>query len=377
MDLLRNIKAWYRLLNTKTIGYAIAHKLIDKYGNPADYIGKKSPIWSEVNFINANVKESFQIDIDPPYWDKICDFIEFRNTKSNVKYHFISILDDNYPEQLKSIFQAPLYLNAFGNTDLLNSTQNIAIVGTRKPTNYGKFYTEKITESLVNNNFIITSGLALGIDAIAHKKAIELFGLTIAVLACGIDSIYPPQNKLLSKQIIENDGLIISENLPCTPFEKHHFPQRNRIISGLSKAVCIIEGKIQSGAMITAKLAIEQNRDVYALPGDINKPESEGPNSLIQNGSRIILNPKDITNDYCLSHIKEKSVIKTVNITEAEKNIINIIKLYPPEIHLDQIIYESKLDIGEISEILFMLEMKNVIKTCNNGKYTLNYEYIS
>ncbi len=377
MDLLKNIKAWYRLLSTKTIGNAIAHKLVNEYGNPINYIGFDSSIWDSVKYVNDSVKSILKSDIDPPYWDKICDFIEYRNTKCSVKYHFISILDKDYPEQLKNIFQAPLFINAFGNIDLLNELNNIAIVGTRKPSHYGKHYTEKITESLVDNNFIITSGLALGIDSLAHKKALELHGLTIAVLACGLDIIYPPQNKVLSKQIIDNDGLIVSENLPCTPFEKHHFPQRNRIISGLAKAVCVIEGKKQSGAMITAHYAIEQNKDVYALPGDINKSESEGPNSLIQNGARIILTPDDISQDFGKKKISDKKFLKKVSITDSEKAIIEIIKLNSNEAHVDQLLVNSDFDIGQLSEILFMLEMKNVIKSSNNGKYTLNFEYIS
>lgn len=380
MELIKSIKAWYRLKNTKSIGYVYANRIIEELGNPIDYIGIKSDVWNGITFLTNEVKETLQKDEDPPFWDKVCDFFEQNlrlsdsdNYELYKKLHFITILDEDYPEHLKNIFQAPLFITAYGDISLLQNKSNIAIVGTRKPSSYGKYSTEKITESLVNNGFTVTSGLALGIDTIAHKKAVELNGTTIAVMACGLDMIYPPQNKPLARDIIKNGGLLISENLPCTPFEKHHFPQRNRIISGLSKAVCVIEGKPQSGAMITAKLATEQNRDVYALPGDISKPEAEGPNQLIKAGAKIITEIDDIANDY-ISHKIEKSKICKVNITNSEKELISIIKKNLPEIHIDQLIAESGYSIGEISELLFMLEMKNVIRTTNNSKYALNYD---
>jgi DNA processing protein len=229
--------------------------------------------------------------------------------------------------------------------------------------------TEKITQSLVANGFVICSGLALGIDTCAHSQTLESGGQTIAVLAWGLDSIYPPQNKHLAKKIVEN-GLLISENLPYTPREKYHFPQRNRIVSGLSKAICVIEGNLQSGALLTAKFALEQSKEIYALPGDIHRAESEGPNYLIANGAKIIMSPdmitKELKNEYKSTESK-----KEINLNENERYIHEIIKNNQPEIHIDQLLHITNFTIGKLSEVLLMLEMKNAVRTTENGKYAL------
>jgi DNA processing protein len=219
------------------------------------------------------------------------------------------------------------------------------------------------------NDFVICSGLALGIDSVAHRKTIEYNGLTIAVLAGGIDNIYPPQNRDLAIKIKEK-GLIISESMPCIPFEKYHFPQRNRIIAGLSKAICIIEGNVQSGAMITAKFALEQNKDIYALPGDILKPEALGPNTLIQRGAKIILTPFDIVTDFKVEY-EPKVVVKKLDLSEDEQRIYDVIKANAPDIHIDNLVIETGMSIGELSGMLFMLELKNAIRTTDSNKYAV------
>ena len=362
---LNKIKAWYRLIDQKSIGNALAHKIINDLGDPMRYVGQKSDLWANIDYISPEIKNIFQQDIDPPHWAKIINYLE-----NSPNFQFISYLDENYPKPLKNIYQPPLYLTAIGDVSLLENQNTIGIVGTRKPTQYGRYSTEKIVNSLVQRNFIICSGLALGIDAVSHRKTLELNGMTIAVLACGLDIVYPPQNKELAHRIMEK-GLVISENTPCVPFEKFHFPQRNRIISGLSKAVCIIEGSVQSGAMITAKFALEQNKEVYALPGDILRPEAQGPNSLISKGAKIILTPDDIAMDLSIDY-QGKEVIKKIELNEDEEKIYNIIKEYASEIHIDQIIVETSMSIGEISGILFMLELKNAVRTTENGKYAIN-----
>jgi len=358
------LKVWYRLSEQKSIGLVQAHKIINDLGDPINYIGMKSDLWEKIGYISNDIKENLQNDIDPPNWKKI---IEFAGKYSQLK--FITFFEDEYPNYLKEIYAPPLFLTAIGDISLLKHPNIISIVGTRKPTHYGKQTTEKIVASLVSNNYLVCSGLALGIDAVSHLTTLDYGGKTIAVTASGLDNIYPPQNRNLANKIVAT-GLIISENMPYTKIEKYHFPQRNRIIAGLSKAVCVIEGKIQSGAMITAKYALDQNKEVYALPGDITKSEAEGPNTLILKGAKILLTPNDIVAD--LNIVYNKITTKPIfTLSDEEMIIYKLIKKYSPETHVDQIILETGLSLGEISGLLFMMELKNAIKTTDNGKYTI------
>jgi len=368
MNNINKIKAWYRLVEQKSFGNLTIHKILDDLGDPEEYIGVKNEIWDNISYVKDEIKSFLQKDIDPPLWNSVMHYLE--NTPY---FHFISFLDAEYPQQLKDIYQPPLYITAIGDTSLferLACCNIIGIVGTRKPTQYGRVVTEKIVCSLVLNDFVICSGLALGIDAIAHKKTVDLGGVTIAVLACGLDKIYPPQNRDLLYKIKEK-GLIISENLPCLPFEKFHFPQRNRIIAALSKAVCVIEGTLLSGSLITAKFALDQGKEIYALPGDILRPEAQGPNSLIAKGAKMILTPEDIVADFNIDY-SAQVITKKIELTTEEKNLYEIIKKYSPDIHLDQLVVETEKSIGDISALLFTMEMKDAIRQTENCRYTVN-----
>ena len=365
MNNLNRIKSWYRLLEQKAIGNTLAHRIIEELGDPVDYIGIKNDIWDTVDYIKAETKAILQKDIDPPLWDKIVQYIE-----TSPSFKFISYIEDDYPENLKSIFQPPLFITALGNSSLLNRDEIISIVGTRKCTQYGRYITEKVVSSLMSANYIVCSGLALGIDAIAHRKTLELNGITIAVLACGLDTIYPPQNRDIFHKILEK-GAIICENLPCLPFEKFHFPQRNRIISALSKAVVVIEGNNTSGAMITAKFALEQGKEIYALPGDILRPEAQGPNSLISRGAKMILTPDDILSDLNIDYVGKK-MEKKLDLSDEETKLYEIIKVYTPDIHLDELVLETGMSIGEISALLFIMEMKDAIRQTDNCRYAIS-----
>jgi len=362
---LNKIKAWYRLVGKNGVGLSLAHRIVEELGNPVEYIGKRNDLWDEVDFVDDAVKKEFQEDLDPPQWGKIANYIE-----SSPGFEFVTYLDNEYPESLKNIYQAPLFLTAVGDIDLLKSDSIISIVGTRKPTQYGKYLTEKIVNSLVSNHFIVCSGLALGIDAVAHRKTLELMGITIAVLAGGLDNIYPPQNLELANKI-KATGLIISENMPCLPFEKYHFPQRNRIVAGLSKAICVIEGNVQSGALITAKYGLDNNKEIYALPGDVLKPEALGPNTLISRGAKIILTPEDIAQDLSVKY-EAKSIVKKIDLTDDEKKIYDVIKDNPPDVHIDMLVMLTGMGIGELSGVLFMLELKNAVRVGESNKYSVN-----
>ncbi len=208
-----------------------------------------------------------------------------------MKIEEITIDSKEYPEKLKNIYDPPRKIYLIGNKSLLYQ-KGIAIVGARDATQYGKKIAYNLAKELSEQNIVIISGLALGIDSYAHTGTVQ--GRTIAVLGSGIDNIYPKENLELAREIIKNKGCIISEYPLGTKPERLHFPQRNRIISGLSNGVVVIEASKKSGALITAEFALEQGKEVFAVPGDINKKQSEGTNQLIKDGAILLTSATDI-----------------------------------------------------------------------------------
>ena len=208
-----------------------------------------------------------------------------------MKIEEISINSKEYPQNLKNIYDPPKKIYLIGNKDLLYQ-KGIAIVGARDATQYGKKIAYNLAKELSEQNIVIISGLAIGIDSYAHKGSLKKG--TIAVLGSGIDNIYPKENLELAREIIKNKGCIISEYPLGTKPERLHFPQRNRIISGLSDGVVVIEASKKSGALITAEFALEQGKEVFAVPGDINKKQSEGTNQLIKDGAILLTSATDI-----------------------------------------------------------------------------------
>lgn len=207
----------------------------------------------------------------------------------------ISIKNNKYPDQLKNIYDPPAKLYVLGNRSILNQ-RNFAIVGSRKATQYGKKIAMQISKELAENGLNVVSGLAIGIDSYAHLGCLQVkdAGKTIAVLGSGLDVIYPKENRKLAEQIINSGGCIISEYPIGSKIEKNNFPQRNRIISGLSEGILVVEASQKSGALITAEFGAEQGKEVFAVPGDINKEQSEGCNLLIKDGANVVTSSQDI-----------------------------------------------------------------------------------
>ena len=207
----------------------------------------------------------------------------------------ISIKNNKYPNQLKNIYDPQAKLYVLGNRSILNQ-RNFAIVGSRKATQYGKKIAMQISKELAENGLNVVSGLAIGIDSYAHLGCLQVkdAGKTIAVLGSGLDVIYPKENRKLAEQIINSGGCIISEYPIGSKIEKNNFPQRNRIISGLSEGILVVEASQKSGALITAEFGAEQGKEVFAVPGDINKEQSEGCNLLIKDGANVVTSSQDI-----------------------------------------------------------------------------------
>ena len=280
-----------------------------------------------------------------------------------MNYDFITINDDIYPECLKEISDPPEKLYYKGNLELLKSERMIAVVGTRNPSSYGKLCCEYMVKKMTSANITIVSGFAKGIDSIAHKTSLLTGGKTIAVIASGLDIVYPASNLSLYREI-EEKGLILSEyEAGVKPF-KFNFPQRNRIIAGLSKGTIVVESKDRGGSLITADLALEFNRDVYAVPGDVFSEYSKGCNNLIRDSkAKSLSNINELLDDYSWK-IEEKNINNKYT-----QNQLLILNSLSSEKNLDNILMETKIGQTEILAELMILEIMGAIKSIAGGRY--------
>lgn len=279
----------------------------------------------------------------------------------------ITFKDSNYPINLKSLSDAPPILYFKGN--LLSEDNNaVAIVGTRRATEYGKTVARNLAKELSCRGITIISGLARGIDTQAHLGALEGNGRTIAVMGTGIDRIYPPGNKNLASKII-NRGLLMTELPPFSPPLRYHFPSRNRIISGLSKVVVAIQAPLKSGVFSTVKWALDYGRDVYALPGDITTEASKGTNRLIKMGAIPITGYKDILDNSELEIVNKKEIRqkKIINLSEDEKRLYDLIEASPKTV--DKLVCESNMKPAQILNLLIHLEINGLIREVSGKRF--------
>lgn len=275
-----------------------------------------------------------------------------------------------YSKRLTHISGPPDKLYCRGNLDLLSS-ECFAVVGTRKMTSYGRQAVERLVPPLARNGLTIVSGLALGVDAAAHLAALDTGGVTIAVLAGGVtdEAIGPKSNFQLAMRILEQDGLIISEHVGGDPSYKGTFPRRNRIISGLSVGTLVIEADEKSGSLITGRLAAEQNRDVFAVPGDIFNPLARGTNWLLKQGAKPVTEPDDILFGYGLASNDKKAAPAKVS-DPVQKAILTSLAEHEM-LTTDEIIALCKAPVSETNVALAMLEIQGHIKNNGQGQYRL------
>ena len=289
---------------------------------------------------------------------------------SDAGAYLLTLDDENYPAILRSIPDYPPVLYVRGQY-LEEDQQAIAVVGTRSATRYGKEAARFLTRGLTRHGFTIISGMALGIDEIAHETALRHDGRTIAVLGNGIDVIYPREHMRLAQRILEN-GTLISELPLGTPPKAGNFPRRNRIVSGLAQGVLVVEAPKASGALITAEAALEQGRDVFAVPNNIFNIQGGGTNRLIQEGAKIVTRIQDILDEYHVSyHPTVQKPLRTAepqDLTEHEQLVYKQLSLEP--IHIDTIIRNCPLSAAEVSSTLTMLELKGVAQTVGQMQYS-------
>ena len=364
------LKYWIALKSIEGVGNITFPALVDKFGSlPAIFAAPVSHL-KEIRGISKEIATAITGFRD---WDKVKEELELIDKN---KINIITYQDDPYPAKLMNIYDRPPFLYVRGN--LNKDDINIAIVGSRQASTYGKYTTEKISRKLALKGLTIVSGMARGIDSVAHRGALTAHGRTIAVLGSGLDVIYPPENKILFADIIQN-GAVISEFPLGTPPRSANFPTRNRIISGMSYGVVIVEAGEESGSLITARLALEQGREVFAVPGSIDAAGSRGTNKLIKQGAKLIENTDDIMEEI-LPQIDRTTVLKPSSVSNSEviaaksaeilstgdQKIIGLIS--GGRVHIDDLISSSGLSSADILSALTTLELKGLVQQ-HPGKF--------
>ncbi len=362
---MRDIDYWIWFSSLSGLGPVKARKLLEVYKDPRIIFNLSE---SELKAYKQLSAKNMEEILNREKRDRV-DSVNDLMLKNDIK--IITILDTNYPEKLKQIYDPPVVLYYRGKLRL--SEFSIAIVGSRKTTNYGAYTAKKLSYELAMRGVQIVSGLARGIDSIAHEGCLDAGGKTAAVLGCGLDYIYPPENSRLYENILNSGGLILSEYPPGTPPLQYNFPARNRIISGISSGVLIVEAAGKSGSLITAGYALEQGREVFAVPGNIDCSYSKGTNQLIRDGAKIVLGVEDILEEF--DYQEDVNISDSpgqspgININTGMKTYIGlsgeeirVVKIIQKGIHhIDEIIERSNISVKDINNILFMLEMKGII----------------
>jgi len=345
---------WYRLKKLGVPNKTLV-KLMGKFDNIEQVYSQNTAQLKEIlNTKDAVLNKIFEarsLNIDEDL---------YRMDKMRVEV--LTLKDKRYPRLLKNISEPPAIIFVKGSLDF--PEKSIAVVGTRKMSSYGMSACEKITEGLVKAGVAIVSGLALGVDTVAHKKTLSLGGKTIAVIGSGLDIVFPHENSLEWERI-EREGTIISEHLLGTPPNRWNFPQRNRVIMGLSRGVLLVESYAKGGGLITARYALDEGRDVFAVPGFISYPSFEGCNNLIKKSeAKLVGSAEDILEEY--GWTDENSYENSFNLSEQENSIYKFLNV---EKSLDQLILDTKIGASELLAYLMNLEIKGVIKALPGGKY--------
>jgi len=357
-----DLKYWIAMSRLPEMGALKFQKLISNFNNLEEAWRANLP---ELMSAGLSEKEANNIIINRSAIDPEAELEKLNKLGINV----VTITDDDYSKNLKEIYNAPPIIFYRGDIACLQR-HCLAVVGARKHTAYGEMAAKKIVTPLAKSNITIVSGLALGIDAISHEAALKAGGLTAAVLGSDLDwkNIGPKTNLKLAEQILENKGCLISEYPLGTTANRQTFPQRNRIISGLSRGVLIVEAGESSGSLITAACATEQNRDVFAVPDSIFSPYSAGANNLIKRGAKPVTEADDILSDWlCQGELKlnKKEIID--NADETEKNILDKLSFEP--LHLDKLTELCQIRINVLSSKLMMMEIKGLVRSVDGGKY--------
>lgn len=355
-------------LNMCNIGTIKLNKLLKFFSKPEDILCASAEKLIAVSGIAGDIAKKIR-SFKKEDLDKELAFTKKLGLK------IITQEDLDYPENLKNIFDPPIVLYVKG--ELKKQDKHaIAIVGSRRASFYGLSAASNFGYQLAQNKLVVISGMARGIDTYAHRGSLKAQGRTIAVMGSGFNYVYPHENKDLLEKIIDNDGAVISEFPINTKPLRQNFPRRNRIISGLSLGVLVVEAARNSGALITADFALEQGREVFALPGEVGSSTSFGTNNLIQQGAKLVSNIEDILNE--LNIICEKntsvnfSLMPRKNMDLQEEEVLLYQMLTEEPAYLDELLEKTNLDISRISDILVKLQLKKLIRQFPGKQFARN-----
>lgn len=351
---MQNRDAWLRIASLPGIGDAAQRRLLESFGSPEAALAASHTRLSAC--LSARQIEALKAGPDPERLAQTRVWLDAPG------HHLVTWLDEDFPAQLREIADPPVLLYAKGRRELLG--QNcLAIVGSRSATPQGEANAEAFAQVLSEAGITIVSGLALGIDAAAHRGGLKGIGSTIAVVGTGLDRVYPARNKALAHEIAEN-GLLLSEFHLGTISAPGHFPKRNRLISGLSHAVLVVEAALNSGSLITAKLALEQGREVMAIPGSIHSPLSKGCHALIKQGAKLVESAQDIAEELAWPAMPAALRVAAQGETDP---LLQHLGFDP--VSLDQLCERSGLTVEALSAKLLTLELEGMVTQLPGGRY--------
>ena len=355
-------KFWLAFSAIENIDGNFIHRLYNYFGDIEEAFNANLHELSQIDGLSVKKAETFLRERDKIDPDKALYAIENRGID------YVTLEDDNYPHMLKQISDPPAVLYYKGDLFGCNLERTVAVVGSRKSTYHAKEAVNKIISELVGTDICIVSGLAAGIDTSAHNSAIENNLKTIGVIASGFDFIYPTSNKNLYEKIEKGGGAVVTEYYPTFQPLKFRFPQRNRIVSGLSYGTLVAEASLKSGALITANLCLEQGRELMCIPGLISNPNTEGIYKLLKNGATLVTQAQDIL-EALNWEIKPAEQLKMnlSGLTETEAKILDAIEV--EEKNADEISLETKIDIDELLTTLTTMELKGIIKQVTGDRY--------
>ena len=372
-----NLRHWLALSHVPNLGPVRIHALLDVFESPTEILNAGKSVW-----IDAGLSEKLIQDLANPNWEKVeADLLWAQQDNA----HILTLDDARYPDLLKSIADAPPILYVLGQVEILKLPQ-IAIVGSRNPTHGGKEIAHDFASYLVSMGLTVTSGMALGIDAAAHQGALDCKaankGFTVAVTGTGLDRVYPSKNRELAHKIAES-GALVSEYAPGTPPLPGNFPRRNRIISGLSMGTLVVEAALQSGSLITARLAGEQGREVFAIPGSIHHSLAKGCHVLIRQGAKLVESAEHIIEELggfaqmlqqtgqelpsseLGSETEETSTI--LNVDDEYQQVLKCVDYEPTSV--DKVVERSGLTADAVCSMLLVLELQGYITALSGGYY--------
>lgn len=355
-------KFWLAFSAIENIDGNFIHRLYNYFGDIEEAFNADMHELSQIDGLSVKKAETFLRERDKIDPDKVLYAIENRGID------YVTLEDDNYPRMLKQISDPPAVLYYKGDLFGCNLERTVAVVGSRKSTYHAKEAVNKIISELVGTDICIVSGLAAGIDTSAHNSAIENNLKTIGVIASGFDFIYPTSNKPLYEKIENGKGAVVTEYYPTFQPLKFRFPQRNRIVSGLSYGTLVAEASLKSGALITANLCLEQGRELMCIPGLISNPNTEGIYKLLKNGATLVTQAQDIL-EALNWEIKpaEQLKINLEGLSSTEEKILDAIEV--EEKNADEIALETKIDIDELLTTLTTMELKGIIKQVTGDRY--------